>query len=1063
MLGGMKRTRNKGGTWLDATAKEYANSNSTSAKFLGGFQKSWMTGQKNYTIGGPHTDLSNPITAHQNLTKPQGTLQSQQGLSLSTPPQGGNLLDTHQPQMDSQSPPDQNVLPPRYLGCQYTRDPAGAGVNIESVLPSPAPSDEQRPENFQPLEVELDSQSPNVPATFAQNFLSGDLACRNGESVDLDRHDRQQNSVSTMTPPSSNATLPRVLHGQPESLGLSAALSGKANGSLEKKRKRPLPRDITVRLDDSPLEVSPNSRAGVSPCTPSSNGHRHWDEYMRYLVSAVVVRQQAVAGRKNATSNTELGRLSLLQKACAQHDHVYLLLHQIYCMYPRLSNSDQQLINVGFQAKHFKGLSMLNTLLLPNRPDLDNEAIDWFAVFPSPFEKLLNTFQNYREAMDYILMFLANFAQYWHSMQETCMSRRCPPFADEQFVVLRAGSPTLQTVVFRAMHRNVWNVWMGAINDQCYGEGERLFDKNQHKLRQRSIPLSDAEKRADFQSLMTEYRRIQMNHKRHLQGHSSSDEAHVSSMQPTSMSPPLIHGQGRLQRTQQASPINTSFTYKGNPVPSNVNAQPTGHIPIGTANRTPSVVRSPSVSRGQDQSSILRQPTMVSPLVGLRSPKATLFDRNSVVHATQLNGRPFDSQTGVHPPGTHNEQSVMFNRPRQSQAPGTNVPAPAMYGQLLLPVSGQNLSLSTQPNPMVTALHQYRARSPVLTAEDGSELEKNGMKYFQYIREVRIPDGRLRIGSRQHLEWTFELKESDVQLLPCTKGGSDGLLPRRAVAVDTETYRVRCIDASNFPGAICERDWVVARQIWPPNIAIVLNERPLDIRKKIHYGKDLPVDITTLIRQGINTLSVSIIQAQKEDNTKYAIGVERVRLLDLTAAKALTQVLPYNEAQQRILQRFQHSDPDIEVVDATLTLNMTDPHTCRIWDVPMRSTACLHDQCFDLDTFLQTRRSTRHGQPCDPEQFKCPICDVDARPQSLIKDEFFVVLRGLLAKQNRLDAKAIIMKPDSSWQIKEEEKTGEGGDGSGGSSGVWRDSAVSMEGNGIFPRKEIETIEIKDD
>ncbi|KAI4171997.1 MAG: hypothetical protein LQ343_003906 [Gyalolechia ehrenbergii] len=1079
------RPRDKGGTWPDAAAKEYASSNSTSAKFLGGFQKPWMTGQSDSTIGQTGTGPSRPITGQQNLARLQETILNQQALNPSTTSQSDTIFNIHQST--------------RCPGRQYQKDP-------EAVLPSPAPSDEHRPEKVQPFEFEIDGQAPNIPTSQTQNSSSSGLAYRNGEIEGW--NNRQQNTVSKMTPPSSNATLPHDPHAPAEFSGPSAAVLGTTKGTLEKKRKRPAPRAIMVRSDDLPLEVSPSSSHSVDPCTPSSNEHSPSNDYMRSLVSAVVIREQTVAARNNTRSGTELARLSLLQKACAQHDHVYLLLHQIYCMYPRRLNYNHQLTGAGFQGQHFKGLAMLNSLLLSNPQVLDNDAIDWFAVFPSPFENQLRSFPIYREALEYIKIFLAKFAQHWRSFQDACTKRRSPPFTDEQFTVLGLGSPTLQTVVFRAMHRNVW---IGAIDDPCFEEGERLFHENQHMLRQRSTPLSDAEKLADYQTLMNDYRRIQVHHERHLQGNSSSDEAHVSSMQPTPISPPPVNGQGRLHRTQQAGPMNTSFNHVGNPLGPNVNTQHTRHVSARITNRTPPVVPSPPFSSERGHSSTLREspitssasPAIISPSIGsetsqagelgnggsypmslprsntsdqhqalIRDPRSTIgprspngaySDRNGVIHAKPLNGLPSNAQAGTLATGPHTEQSTRFNRLRQPQAPGSNVPPSAMYGQLLLPVSGQNLLTVAHPNPMLTALHQYRARSPVLTARDGSNLEKNGMKYFQHVREVRVLDDRLRMGYRQHLEWNFGIKEADFRLLCGALEVQDGLFPRRAVEAGSESCRVRCIDASKLPGAICERDWVVARQIWPPNITVVLNDKPLDIRKKIHYGKDLPVDITPLIHQGTNTLSVSIIRAQKENNTEYAIGVEWIRLLNQKAAKALTRVLPYDKARQRILQRFRNSDPDIEVVDASITLDVTDPHTCRIWDVPMRSTTCLHDQCFDLDTFLQTRRGNRAGQPCDPDQFKCPICDADARPQSLIKDEFFVVLRGMLAKQNRLDAKAIIMKQDGSWQIKEEEKTGEGGDGAGRLSCVGGGGAVSTDVKGIIARREIETVEIEDD
>lgn len=186
-------------------------------------------------------------------------------------------------------------------------------------------------------------------------------------------------------------------------------------------------------------------------------------------------------------------------------------------------------------------------------------------------------------------------------------------------------------------------------------------------------------------------------------------------------------------------------------------------------------------------------------------------------------------------------------------------------------------------------------------------------------------------------------------------------------------------------------------------------------------------------------------------------------MLDLKTAKDLTGVLPYGEARQRILERLQNNDPEIEVVDTSITLNLTDPYTSQIWDIPMRGKTCRHPQCFDLDTFLRTRISRRPGQPCDSDQLKCPICDADARPPSLVRDEFFLSLRAILASMDRLDAKAIVMQQDGSWRIKEEEKSGETGDGSGRLSTGSRPGAATAGVNGADARREIETIELDDD
>ncbi|KAI4254140.1 MAG: hypothetical protein LQ352_003275 [Teloschistes flavicans] len=271
------------------------------------------------------------------------------------------------------------------------------------------------------------------------------------------------------------------------------------------------------------------------------------------------------------------------------------------------------------------------------------------------------------------------------------------------------------------------------------------------------------------------------------------------------------------------------------------------------------------------------------------------------------------------------------------------------------------------------------------------------------------------------------------------------------------------MDATGQGDIISENDWIAASHIWPTNVTVMLNNEPLEVRKKIHHGRDLPIDMTAKVQKGNNIISVSIIRAQKEDKRDYAIGLEAVRLLDTDSAIGLMGTLTYDDARLRILQRLRHSDPDIEVVDASVTLDLADPYTSRIWDVPIRGKACRHDQCFDLETFLQTRHCKKPNQPCDPDQFRCPICGGDARPQSLVRDEFFILLRQELAEQKRLDAKAIILQQNGHWQIKEEGgKTGEAGDGSGRRIGARSQSAPETE-SGNTTRRQSEVIELDDD
>ena len=102
------------------------------------------------------------------------------------------------------------------------------------------------------------------------------------------------------------------------------------------------------------------------------------------------------------------------------------------------------------------------------------------------------------------------------------------------------------------------------------------------------------------------------------------------------------------------------------------------------------------------------------------------------------------------------------------------------------------------------------------------------------------------------------------------------------------------------------------------------------------------------------------------------------------------------------------------IVDDFISINLRDPFTARIFDVPARSTECIHKECFDLDTFMRTLLTNKPEKPAI--YIRCPICRRDARPELLVIDEFLVQVRSTLAKQNQLDTiKAIRVRSDGSW------------------------------------------------
>lgn len=371
--------------------------------------------------------------------------------------------------------------------------------------------------------------------------------------------------------------------------------------------------------------------------------------------------------------------------------------------------------------------------------------------------------------------------------------------------------------------------------------------------------------------------------------------------------------------------------------------------------------------------------------------------------------------------------------------------------------------IPSQPNPDSSAFHQAHVKSPVLSSIDFAGKPSNITRHFRFVRHVIMPIEFITSNNR-HVGWDFKIKKGLIDSLAQDNPGLYGLSATRNFATESRMCRVRCIKLNKLKAdefkvkrlrvdqLITQSEWVVADNVWPGSTAVVLNGTALEIRKKSHHGKDLPIDATRFIKEGDNHISTAVIGFDKDSDAHYAIGIEIIQVTDEDQVRKSLPTLAWQEARQRIIDRSIQVDPDVQVVHSQMIIDLIDPFTARLFDVPVRGSTCSHNQCFDRDVFLQTRTSKNPNEPCGPDEFRCPICGADARPRSLVIDGFFVTVREELERKGRLDAKRIILHESGDWEIKEEEEaTGEQGDGTGKRASVAKPSAP------------MEVIEIDDD
>ncbi|KNG84200.1 hypothetical protein ANOM_007005 [Aspergillus nomiae NRRL 13137] len=367
-----------------------------------------------------------------------------------------------------------------------------------------------------------------------------------------------------------------------------------------------------------------------------------------------------------------------------------------------------------------------------------------------------------------------------------------------------------------------------------------------------------------------------------------------------------------------------------------------------------------------------------------------------------------------------------MNLRHQTQPPQSPVsqqrPHPRPPPTLLLPLPGSHPLNTIPPQPLRDALHQAHLREPhnyLLSRGPAGEKE---MELYQYLSSFAVPPTPL--GREQcAFHWRFTLSKDNLDQFPKSHSAGIGQRSFRFYSSGNRVYRLRCIKMPSVANEVAESMWSVAESVWPSVFYVHVNGVELFVRRRVHNGKDLPLDITDHLIEGDNMISLHFIRSPAEANDMlYAMAVEVLEISDLVRAFSLAQALSPSECREQICQRVSSSlqDDEVSVVSDHLSINLVDPFTARIFSRPVRGRSCKHQDCFDHLTWIQTRAS-KSGKRSLKNDWKCPICGQDARPQQLVIDGYLQEVRAELARINLLEgAKAILIKADGSWELKSE-------------------------------------------
>jgi hypothetical protein len=346
-----------------------------------------------------------------------------------------------------------------------------------------------------------------------------------------------------------------------------------------------------------------------------------------------------------------------------------------------------------------------------------------------------------------------------------------------------------------------------------------------------------------------------------------------------------------------------------------------------------------------------------------------------------------------------------------------------------------------QPNPQMSALHQAHLREPILTRSSHSSEESSTSVLYQMVAHYLLPPKQLEADSLVQ-DWTFDVSDEEFKHIASTLPSDFGQRSTRVLAEDSHQYRLRCSKIGSGQ-MIKASDWTVSDTSFPTYMYLTINGKDLEIRRKLHYGKDLPIDLTEHLVAGQNTLQILLnTNPGDSDASNYALAVETVGVkseesIVLACSKRM-------RAADDVLVSIKNSlnsgtagtsddDDDLIMVSGNVTIKMVDPITqTNSFTLPVRGIDCTHWSCFDLAAFLQTRAPAETRTREKPhyisavDVWRCPICRGDARPHNLIGDGFVLEARNKLVKDGKGKARAIIVEADGTWRPKPE-KVKEGG------------------------------------
>lgn len=764
--------------------------------------------------------------------------------------------------------------------------------------------------------------------------------------------------------------------------------------------------------------LSPQLQNPNGPSRPTSHVLQPWytaQECLQVLDSFEMTFVSTAAPR------IDHFRLCILREAIQAEDWVFLSIHQFYCLLD--SNPAAAPEPLSSLVDSYEALTALQEMVYPNihsSPGL----ISFFGMFPYPVQIIAQQWREEfkRHAAEFTR--LLSRVPYYIQHKQIWRERKIPPLPRELFDVLQIDSSKLLNLAASSLLPYIfYNLkTVNPVDCQFMRDVSVVFGLELARYRQvqASSPngvyrITQHDADLEVRSWGCKMRDMFQNLKSIADsalGQQPSPSIQTGSQQTIQQQPsPSI--QARSQQTVQQQPAQRHpvqrHNAQGQPIqqqgmqqpfvqrqfaPQQVERAPTGHAqPLTSANPTSNHPTPPG--------------SLVNP------PVTHVVSSNGVVFQVQISGQQPQGrrQVGFVPSNDMLQGQPVAQQGLQRQQ---RIQTPVVP---LFPPQGFRVQQQRVAQPARTGLHQAHLRRPVLEAIAGAS------PLYHYVTEFALAPTRLEKANEELMTLKFGISSDLFGTITKTARRELGGPEVGVVNEHSRTVQLRCIKWSK--SSLPDQDaWVTADTAWIPYSYFRLNGIGLEQRRKAHYGKDLHIDITQFLNEGENILEASVLsQPEDQSHCKYLIAIEYLGVISHNQIQEAVkrQRIPADEVLETIKTKLSGGDDDeIAIVDGNLTIKLFDAFSAsKRCDIPVRSITCLHNDCFDLDTFLNTR--TRHEGVSVADQWRCPICKADARPHKLRLDGLMERIYSVLRSEEQLRTRIIVVQQDGSWKARYEE------------------------------------------